>query len=77
MKKILPALFFALCSIQVSAQVSAQKEAQEFPWSKAAKIIAADEAKAAASKPKKPDPQLEAETKKREKAADAENKKSK
>ena len=77
MKKILPALFFALCSIQVSAQVSAQKEAQEFPWSKAAKIIAADEAKAAASKPKKPESQLDAETKKREKTTEAENKKSK
>jgi hypothetical protein len=73
MKKILPALFFALCSIQVFAQ----KEAQEFPWSKAAKIIAADEAKAAGSKPRKPEPQLEAETRKREKTTDAENKKSK
>jgi hypothetical protein len=76
MNKILPALCFALCSMQVFAQVSAQKEAQEFPWSKAAKIIAADEAKAAASKPKRPESQL-AETKKREKTTDAENKKSK
>jgi hypothetical protein len=77
MKKILPALCFALCSMQVSAQVSTQKEAQEFPWSKAAKIIGADEAKAAASKRKKPESQLEAETKKLEKPTDAENKKSK
>ncbi len=77
MNKILPALCFALCSMQVFAQVSAQKEAQEFPWSKAAKIIAAEEAKAAASKPKKPESQLDAETKKREKTTDAENKKSK
>jgi hypothetical protein len=73
MKTILPVLLLALCSMQVSAQ----KEAQEFPWSKAAKIIAADEAKAAASKPKKQEPQLEVETRKREKTTDAENKKSK
>lgn len=74
MKKILPALFFALCSVQFSAQVSAQKEAQEFPWSKAAKIIAADEAKAAASKSKKPEMQRESDTKKREKTSDADHK---
>ncbi|HEV7929961.1 MAG TPA: hypothetical protein VGP12_07510 [Nitrosospira sp.] len=77
MKKILPALCLALCSMQAFAQVSTQKEAQEFPWSKAAKIIAADEEKAAASKPKKPESQLEAETRKREKTTDAESKKSK
>jgi hypothetical protein len=77
MKKILLALFFALCSMQVSAQISSQKEAQEFPWSKTAKIIAADEAKAAGSKPKKPEPQLEGATRKREKTTDAQDKKSK
>jgi hypothetical protein len=77
MKKILPALFFALCSTQVSAQVSPAKEPQEFPWARAAKTIAADEVKAPGSKPKKPESQLEAETKKREKTTDAENKKSK
>jgi hypothetical protein len=70
MKTILPALLFALCSMQVSAQ----KEAQEFPWSKAAKIIAADEAKAAASKSKKPETQRESDTKKREKTSDADDK---
>ena len=62
--------------MQVSAQVSPAKEPREFPWSGAAKIIAADEAKAA-SKPKKPESQPEAETKKREKTANSENKKSK
>jgi hypothetical protein len=76
MKKILPALFFALCSMQVSAQVSPAKEPQEFPWARAAKSIAADEEKAAASKLKKPESQPEAGTKKREKTTDAENKKS-
>jgi hypothetical protein len=70
MKTILPALLFALCSMQVSAQ----KEAQEFPWSKAAKIIATDEAKAAASKSKKPETQRESDTKKREKTSDADDK---
>lgn len=45
-------IFFLLFSI-FSLQVFAQKEAQEFPWSRAAKIIESDEAKT--SPQKKPD----------------------
>ncbi|BCT69291.1 hypothetical protein [Nitrosospira sp. NRS527] len=62
-------LFFAL----FSTQVFAQKEAQEFPWSKAAKIISADEAK---SRDGKKGQQPQADSKKTEKKMDAENKKS-
>lgn len=62
-------LFFAL----FSTQVFAQKEAQEFPWSKAAKIISADEAK---SNGKKTGQQPEASSKKPEKKMDAEDKRS-
>ena len=63
-------LFFAL----LSTQVLAQKEAQEFPWSKAAKIISADEAKSRNGK--KTGQQPQADSKKTEKKIDAENKKS-
>mgnify|MGYP006201700205 FL=1 len=63
-------LFFAL----LSTQVLAQKEAQEFPWSKAAKIISADEAKSGNGK--KTGQQPQADSKKTEKKIDAENKKS-
>ena len=63
-------LFFAL----LSTQVFAQKEAQEFPWSKAAKIISADEAKSRNGK--KTGQQSQADSKKTEKKIDAENKKS-
>jgi hypothetical protein len=63
-------LFFAL----FSTQVFAQKEAQEFPWSKAAKIISADEAKSRDGK--KTAQQPRADSKKTEKKIDAENKKS-
>lgn len=63
-------LFFAL----LSTQVFAQKEAQEFPWSKTAKIISADEAKS--RNRKKTGQQPEVDSKKAEKKMDAENKKS-
>jgi hypothetical protein len=63
-------LFLAL----LSTQVFAQKEAQEFPWSKAAKIISADEAKSRNGK--KTEQQSQADGKKTEKKIDAENKKS-
>jgi hypothetical protein len=63
-------LFFAL----LSTQVFAQKEAQEFPWSKAAKIISADEAKSRNGK--KTGQQSQADSKKTEKKIDAENKRS-
>lgn len=63
-------LFFAL----LSTQVFAQKEAQEYPWSRAAKIISADEAKSRNGK--KTGPQPEASSKKPEKKVDAEDKKS-
>ncbi|MBA4143070.1 MAG: hypothetical protein H0X43_08730 [Nitrosospira sp.] len=74
MKTILLALFFALGS----SQLLAQKETQEFPWSKAAKIIDAEEEKSVAPKPKKTDPQqLERDIRKPEKKIETENKKSK
>ena len=63
-------LFFAL----FSTQVFAQREAQEFPWSKAAKIISADEAKSRGGK--KIEQQPEADSKRTGKKMDAENKKS-
>lgn len=63
-------LFFAL----FSTQVFAQRETQEFPWSKAAKIISADEAKSRDGK--KIGQQPEADSKKAEKKMDAENKQS-
>jgi hypothetical protein len=63
-------LFLAL----LSTQVFAQKEAQEFPWSKAAKIISADEAKSRNGK--KTGQQSQADSKKTEKKIDAENKRS-
>jgi hypothetical protein len=73
MNTILPALLIAL----FATQVSAQKEPKEFPWSKAAKIIEADEAKNAASTRKKAETQREGDNKKREKTTDADDKKSK
>lgn len=69
MKKTTLILFLAL----FSTQVFAQREAQEFPWSKAAKIISADEAKSRGEK--KTGQQPEAESKKLGKKMDAENKK--
>jgi hypothetical protein len=71
MKKTLPVLFFTL----LSTQVFAQKEAQEFPWSRAEKIIEADEAKA--STRKKAERQPGADTKRPERKEDTNNKKSK
>jgi hypothetical protein len=71
MKKILLALFFTL----LSTQIFAQKEAQEFPWSRAAKIVGADEAKASARKKVKRLPDTGKE--KPEKKADTNDKKSK
>ena len=71
MKKILPVIFFTL----LSNHVLAQKEAQEFPWSRAAKIMEADEAKA--STRKKAERKDEADTKKPERKEDTNNKKSK
>lgn len=71
MKKTLPVIFFTL----LSTHVFAQKEAQEFPWSRAAKIMEADEAKA--STRKKAERKDEADTKKPERKEDTNNKKSK
>ena len=75
MKKILPIIFFTL----LSTHVFAQKEAQEFPWSRAAKIMDADEAKA--STRKKAERPSEADMKKPERREntkeDTNNKKSK
>ncbi|WP_025042102.1 hypothetical protein [Nitrosospira briensis] len=63
-------LFLAL----FSTQVFAQREAQEFPWSKAAKIISADEAKSRSGK--KTGQQSEVDSNKTGKKMDAENRKS-
>lgn len=70
MKKIALILFCAL----FSTQIFAQKEPEEFPWARAAKIISADEAK---TPQKKAEQQPEADTEKLDKEADAEKKKSK
>jgi len=70
MKKTTLILFLAL----FSTQVFAQREAQEFPWSKAAKIISADEAKSRSGK--KTGHQSEVDSKKTGKKTDAENRKS-
>ena len=67
MKETLLILFFTL----FSTQVLAQKEAQEFPWSRAAKIIAADEAKS--TQPKKTELRPKADSEKREKKTDVGN----
>jgi hypothetical protein len=71
MKKTILVLFCGL----FSTQVFAQKEPEEFPWTKAAKIISADEAKK--SPRKKEEQQTEADAGKLDKKADAEKKKSK
>lgn len=74
MKKTLLVLFFTL----LSTQIFAQKEAQEFPWSRAEKMMESDEAKASARK--KAERQPQADTKKPEKqahTADTNDKKSK
>ena len=69
MKETLLILFLTL----FSTQVLAQKEAQEFPWSRAAKIIAADEAKG--TQPKKTELRPKADSEKREKKIDVDNNK--
>lgn len=71
MKKIALILFCAL----FSTQIFAQKEPEEFPWARAAKIISEDEAKTPPQK--KAEQQPEADTEKLDKEADAEKKKSK
>ncbi|MEO8991652.1 MAG: hypothetical protein ABI284_00790 [Nitrosospira sp.] len=70
MNKTTLILFFAL----FSAQVFAQREAQEYPWSKAAKIISTDESKSGNGN--KTGQQPEADSKKTVKKIDTENKKS-
>ena len=69
MKKTTLILFLAL----FSTQVFAVKEAQEYPWSKAAKIISADEAKNPARK--KSREKSEIGSKKTQKKTDAGNRK--
>jgi hypothetical protein len=71
MKKTLPIIFFTL----LSAHVFAQKETQEFPWSRAAKIMDANEAKT--STRRKTERPSEADTKKPERKEETDNKKSK
>lgn len=69
MKKTTLILFLAL----FSTQVFAQREAQEYPWSKAGKIISADEARSPSGKKTRQQPA--ADSKKAEKKMDTENKK--